>query len=145
MGLDKTGLDSRIFDALSVTSRKRYVYACNMQTGVSRWSQHIVDDFDMPGEYFMNADELWGRLLHPEDREKYFEDIRAIFNGEKDDHVLDYRVLDKNGNYVYSKIEDEYKYTYKGKNIDSVDSSILDYDVNKEIDSVKRLVREIWR
>ena len=100
MGLDKTGLDSRIFDALSVTSRKRYVYACNMQTGVSRWSQHIVDDFDMPGEYFMNADELWGRLLHPEDREKYFEDIRAIFNGEKDDHVLDYRVLDKNGNYV---------------------------------------------
>lgn len=100
MGLDKAGLDSRIFDALSVTSRKRYVYACNMQTGVSRWSQHIVEDFDMPGEYFMNADELWGRLLHPEDREKYFEDIRAIFNGEKDDHVLDYRVLDKNGNYV---------------------------------------------
>ena len=100
MGLDKTGLDSRIFDALSVTSRRRYVYACNMQTGVSRWSQHIVEDFDMPGEYFMNADELWGRLLHPEDREKYFEDIRAIFNGEKDDHVLDYRVLDKNGNYV---------------------------------------------
>ena len=100
MGLDKTGLDSRIFDALSVTSRRRYVYACNMQTGVSRWSQHIVEDFDMPGEYFMNADELWGRLLHPEDREKYFEDIRAIFNGEKDNHVLDYRVLDKNGNYV---------------------------------------------
>lgn len=100
MGLDKTGLDSRIFDALSVTSRRRYVYACNMQTGVSRCSQHIVEDFDMPGEYFMNADELWGRLLHPEDREKYFEDIRAIFNGEKDDHVLDYRVLDKNGNYV---------------------------------------------
>lgn len=100
MGLDKTGLDSRIFDALSVTSRRRYVYACNMQTGVSRWSQHVVEDFDMPGEYFTDADEVWGRLLHPEDREKYFEDIRAIFNGEKDDHILDYRVLDKNGNYV---------------------------------------------
>lgn len=53
MGLDKTGLDSRIFDALSVTSRRRYVYACNMQTGVSRWSQHIIEGFDMPGEYFI--------------------------------------------------------------------------------------------
>lgn len=100
MQLDTTGLDSRIFDALSVTSRKRYVYACNMQTGVSRWSQHVSEDFDMPGEYLLNADEKWGRLLHPEDREMFFEDVRAIFAGEKDDHVLDYRVLDRNGNYV---------------------------------------------
>lgn len=100
MEFDKTGLDSRIFDALSVTSRKRYVYACNMQTGVSRWSQHVAEDFDMPGEYLLNADEKWGRLLHPEDREKFFEDVRAIFAGEKDDHVLDYRVLDRDGNYV---------------------------------------------
>lgn len=100
MELDKTGLDSRIFDALAMTSRRRYVYACNMQTGVSRWSKYAADDFDLPGEYFIDADKHWGALLHPEDRDLYMEDIRAIFSGEKDDHMLDYRVKDKEGNYV---------------------------------------------
>ena len=100
MELDRTGLDSRIFDALAITSRRRYVYACNMQTGVSRWSKYAAEDFDLPGEYFTDADKHWGELLHPEDRDEYMEDIRAIFAGEKDDHMLDYRVRDKEGNYV---------------------------------------------
>lgn len=138
MGLDKTGLDSRIFDALSVTSRRRYVYACNMQTGVSRWSAHIANDFDMPGEYFNNADELWGRLLHPEDREKYFEDIRAIFNGEKDDHVLDYRVLDKNGNYVMCTCRGTVS---RGKNgePDLFAGTILNHGITELIDATTNL------
>lgn len=100
MELDKTGLDSRIFDALAATSRRRYIYACNMQTGVSRWSDYVTEDFDMPGGYITDAGELWGKLLHPEDRELYTEDLRAVFGGEKDDHMLDYRVKDRNGNYV---------------------------------------------
>ena len=100
MELDRTGLDSRIFDALSESSRRRYIYACNMQTGVSRWSKHISEDFDMPGGYLTDALELWGSLLHPEDRGVFFEDLRAIAAGEKNNHMLDYRVMDKNGNYV---------------------------------------------
>ena len=100
MEYDKTGLDSRIFDALAMTSRRRYLYACNMQTGVSRWSKYAAEDFELPGEYFTNADEHWGALLHPDDRDEYLEDIRAIFAGEKNDHILDYRVKDKEGNYV---------------------------------------------
>lgn len=100
MGLDKSGLDSRIFDALSVSSRKRYIYAYNVETGVSRWSKHIEEDFDMPGGYIMDAQQKWGSLLHPEDREKYYQDLQSILNGEKDEHILDYRVLDRAGNYV---------------------------------------------
>lgn len=100
MGLDKTGLDSSIFDALEETSRRRYIFACNMQTGVSRWSRQITEDFDMPSGYLENAATTWGRLLHPDDRVQYEADIRAIFNGEKDVHRLDYRVLDRDGNYV---------------------------------------------
>ena len=53
MNLDKTGLESRIFDGLSVTSRRKYIYASNMQTGVSRWSKHAIEDFGMPSEYFV--------------------------------------------------------------------------------------------
>lgn len=50
--------------------------------------------------------------------------------------------LDKNGNYMYDKMDCESKYSYRGNNIDM---SMLDDDVNKEIDSVKRLVKNIWR
>ena len=51
-------------------------------------------------------------------------------------------MLDKFGNYVYEGIDVGAKYCYRGKNIDT---SMLDEDVNKEIDNVKRLVKEIWR
>jgi len=100
MSLDKTGLESRIFDGLSITSRRKYIYACNMSTGVSRWSRHAVEDFGLAEEYFTDADKVWGEKLHPDDREKYFEDIRAVFAGEKNTHNMEYRVLDKEGNYV---------------------------------------------
>ncbi len=100
MDIDKTGLESRIFDALSITSRKRYIYACNMQTKVSRWSGYAVEDFELPGEYFGNTSEVWGERLHPEDREAYFEDLKQVLSGKKKKHVLDYRVKDKHGNYV---------------------------------------------
>ena len=100
MNLDKTGLESRIFDGLSITSRRKYIYACNMQTGVSRWSKHAIEDFGMPSEYFVDGAQIWGEKLHPDDRERYFEDIHEVFSGKKDTHNLDYRVLDKEGNYV---------------------------------------------
>ncbi len=100
MELDKTGLDSRIFNAISETSRKRYVYVYNLQTGVSRWSQHVTEDFDMPGEYVLNVAEVWGGLIHPDDRGRFFDDMNALLEGAKDNHVMDYRILDKFGNYV---------------------------------------------
>ena len=71
MSLDKTGLESRIFEGLSITSRRKYIYACNMQTGVSRWSKHAIEDFGMPGEYFVDGAHIWGDKLHPDDRERY--------------------------------------------------------------------------
>lgn len=100
MELDKTGLDTRIFDAFEISSRKNYVYAYNMQTGVSRWSKYAAEDFEIPSGYFKDAEKIWGSLLHPDDRDAYFEDLQAIFEGKKDDHILDYRVKDRSGNYV---------------------------------------------
>lgn len=100
MKLDTTELESRIFEGLSITSRRKYMYAYNMQTKVSRWSSYAVEDFGLPGEYFTNPEKVWGDCIHPDDREIYLEDIREVFSGNKDTHNLEYRVLDKDGNYV---------------------------------------------
>ena len=138
MELDRTGLDSRIFDALSESSRRIYIYACNMQTGVSRWSKHISEDFDMPGGYLTDALELWGSLLHPEDRGVFFEDLRAIAAGEKNNHMLDYRVMDKNGNYVMCTCRGMVS---RGKNgePDLFAGSITNHGITERVDATTNL------
>ena len=100
MELDTTGLKSRMFDGFAATSSRRYVYLCNMQTGVSRWSKKAFEYFDIPGEYFINAGEIWGSLIHPDDREVYFRDIEDVFAGRKDRHDLEYKVKNRKGEYV---------------------------------------------
>ncbi|MDY5576072.1 MAG: GGDEF and EAL domain-containing protein [Lachnospiraceae bacterium] len=98
--VDKSGLESTIFSAFADTSKRQYLYLCNMNTNVSRWSNSAVDCFELPGEYMINAAEIWENLIHPEDRKIYHEDILKVFSGEKDVHELEYRVRNKDGDYV---------------------------------------------
>lgn len=56
-------------------------------------------------------------------------------------------ILDKDGNFKYTKIDDESKYSYKfkiGNNNDDT-LSMLDEDVKIEVDNVKKLVRDIFK
>ena len=89
--IDKSGLDSRIFDAFSQTSINRYAYICNMETNVSRWSVQAVKDFDLPYEYMYDAGKIWEEHIHPDDCKEYEEDIEAVFSGKKECHDLTYR------------------------------------------------------
>ena len=93
MKLDKTGLESWIFDGFADSSDRRYIYINNMDTGVSRWSKRAVEDFGLPGEYMEEAEKIWASLVHPEDREMFQKDIGEVFSGKKREHWLDYRVL----------------------------------------------------
>jgi PAS domain S-box-containing protein len=71
-----------------------------MQTNISRWSKSAVDYFGLPGEYMEKADEIWESYIHPDDREVYRRDIEAVFSGKKKYHELEYRVRNREGNYV---------------------------------------------
>lgn len=97
---DKVYLDSRIFTAFSETSKSRYIYVCNMEIDVSRWSKTAVEYFGLPGEYMRNAGKIWEQCIHPDDRLLYHTDIEAVFNGEKDYHDVEYRVKNRDGKYV---------------------------------------------
>lgn len=101
MNLDTTGLDNRIFTAFSETSARRYIYVCNLETKVSRWSKNAVDYFGMEGEYVYNVQEFWNQLIHPDDFKSYQKDLTAFFEGKKKSHYSEYRVLNKDGEYVF--------------------------------------------
>lgn len=97
---DTSDLDSRLFEGFADSSRRRYVYFCNMETDISRWSQNAVADFGLPGEYMESAGTIWAEHIHPDDREMYLQDILQVFEGKKDRHEMDYRAMNKDGEYV---------------------------------------------
>lgn len=144
--LDKTELDSRIFEGFAETSKRRYVYVCNMETGVSRWSRNAVEYFGLPGEYFENAGEIWGNCIHPADREMYFQDIEAVFSGKKERHDLDYRTKNIEGDYVTCTCRG---IVLKGKDgeADLFVGTIVNHGIVENIDATTNLynIYEFWK
>lgn len=100
MEIDKTGLEGELFTVFAEMSKNMYIYICNMETGISRWSKSAVDYFGLPGEYFADCYNIWGSHVHPEDYNMYIEDLSAVLSGKKDKHDLQYRAKNKDGDYI---------------------------------------------
>ncbi|MGM9972121.1 MAG: EAL domain-containing protein [Anaeroplasmataceae bacterium] len=94
-------LHDKIFDALVNNSNKRYLFICNLATNNSRWSKNAVDYFNLEGEIIHDFGQKWALKIHPSDRERYLLDIEEVFSGKKGVHKLDYRVMNKYGEYVF--------------------------------------------
>ena len=96
---DKFRLD-QLFEAFSVVAEGSYVFLCNMKYNYSRWSRNAVDYFSLPGEYMENAGSIWEQHIHPDDLTIYRKSIEDIFEGKRNEHDMQYRAKDRNGNYV---------------------------------------------
>jgi len=138
MNSGKKDFADKMFEAFATTSKSRYIFICNMETGISRWSKNAVEFFGMPGEYMDDVVSIWKEHIHPDDREIFLEDIGAIFSGKKKEHDLEYRAKDKNGNYVMC--------TCRGKVIDDDDGepaffagTIINHGIIDSIDPTTNL------
>ena len=98
--LDTSGLVDRTFAAFSGNSQRGYLYLCNLETRVSRWSLRAVEYFGLPGEYIFESWKIWESYIHPQDRAMYHESIEAVLAGRKQVHELEYRVRNRQGEYV---------------------------------------------
>jgi PAS domain-containing protein len=96
---EKKRLDG-LFEAFSVVAEGRYVYLCDMQRDVSRWSEKAVEYFDLPDVYMENAGNIWAERIHPDDRENYLKSIREIFEGNSASHDMQYRARAKDNTYA---------------------------------------------
>lgn len=99
--LDTSFLTERVFSAFSATSDTTYIYMCNLQTNVSRWSKTAVDYFGLPGEYMYDAANIWMGFVHPDDRKAYAQDVEAVISGRKHFHDVSYRARNRDGEYVH--------------------------------------------
>lgn len=151
MEIDKTGLDGRIFSALAGTSKHLYLYLCNLETNVSRWSPGAIEYFGLPGEYMEDAGNIWAEHIHPEDRELYRKDLEAVISGKKYAHELEYRARNRDGSYVVCTCRGV---VMKGENgepdlfagtirnhgiIDNVDPATSLYNIYEFMDAMRRV------
>ncbi len=89
-----------LFEAFSIIADGKYIYLCDLRYDISRWSQTAVDYFDLPDVYLKSAGALWAEHVHPDERENYEKNIRALFAGEITCHNMQYRALAKDGRYT---------------------------------------------
>lgn len=136
--LDTSGLTSRMFTAFSATSERSYIYLCNMDTRVSRWSPNAVKYFNLPGEYMFNAGTIWESYIHPQDRKMYHDDIEAVFSGRSMVHELEYRVRNHLGEYVVCTCRGV---VLKGNGVDPdlFAGTIINHGIVDDVDPVTNL------
>lgn len=136
--LDTSGLTGRTFTAFSGTSLRSYIYLCNMNTGVSRWSPTAVQYFGLPGEYMFEAGKIWESFIHPQDRQMYHENIEAVFSGHSQVHEMEYRVKNRLGEYVVCTCRGV---VLKGNDVDPdlFAGTIINHGIVDDVDPVTNL------
>ena len=136
--LDVTGLTDRTFTAFSRTAGRGYIYLCNMNTGVSRWSLAAVQHFGLPGEYMFEAGKIWESFIHPQDRQMYHESVEAVFEGRTQVHDVEYRVRNRHGEYVVCTCKGV---VLKGNGTDPdlFAGTIINHGIIDEVDPVTNL------
>lgn len=136
--LNVTGLTDRIFDAFASMGDRSYLSLCNMSTNVSRWSKSAVDYFGLPGEFIFDCSTVWMNYIHPDDRADYQADINDVFAGRKKYHDVEYRVRNKQGQYVVCTCRGT---ILKGKNDepDIFASTLVNHGIAESIDPITGL------
>lgn len=94
-------LKNELFESFANASDNIYIYVCDMQSDLSRWSKNSVDYFGLESEYIEGAGPMWMEHIHPDDRDAYLKDIEAVFSGASTRHSCQYRAKNKQGDYVW--------------------------------------------
>lgn len=89
-----------LYDAL-VRSTDDFIYICNPQKGMFRYSPALVDMFALPGEVVENPLPYWKKIVHPEDWERFSKSNMEMVNHAVDYHFVEFRVKRRSGEYVW--------------------------------------------
>lgn len=96
-----TGLTDRLFDAVAQAAGDRCCpFLYNMETNMARISPFWVEQFGLPGEFLYDFPAIWLDWLHPDDRERYQQDLRQVLAGKFSGRTQEYRARNRAGEYV---------------------------------------------
>lgn len=78
-----------------------YPYVLDLKDDSYLISSTAVQRFRLPADHFSNSREVHRQFVYPEDLPALWEDLDRIRSGEKSDHNMDYRWLDRQGDPVW--------------------------------------------
>lgn len=78
-----------------------YLYIMDLQEDMYSISSHALTRFMLPASTFDQAKERHMSFVYEEDREGLTEDLNKLISGEKSEHNLHYRWLDREGHPVW--------------------------------------------
>lgn len=95
--------DERLLYNALVQSTDDYLYISNMKTGVFRYPQAMVDEFDLPDQVVANAAAVLGARVHEHDKAAFLESNQDIAEGRTQSHCVEYRVQNRRGEWVWMR------------------------------------------
>ncbi len=103
-----------LYNAL-VKSTDDYIFICNMKTGVFKYTPQMVEEFDFPSEILNNAAAVFGAKIHRDDKYEFLNNNQQIIDGRTDSHIVEYRALNKNNEYVWLRCRGHVEYDENGE------------------------------
>ncbi len=93
--------DSRLFELLSNSSNRTFIFYSNMKKNRARWSRSAVEYFGLSGEILYSAAEEWASKIHPDDLAQYNLDFENMAKHITPYHNCEYRIMNAAGEYVW--------------------------------------------
>jgi len=93
-------INSKIFDIISSIPDGQFIFVENIETGVSNWVKEAVDFFGFSGCNVENTKDVMRSMVHPDDLEKWNQEMQAVFSMQRSDFFLTYQIKNAKGEYV---------------------------------------------
>lgn len=103
-----------LYDAL-VKSTDDYIFICNLKTNVFKYTPQMVEEFDFPNEILTNAAAVFGSKIHKDDKYEFLNSNQLIADGRSDSHIVEYRALNKNNEWVWLRCHGHVEYDEHGE------------------------------
>ena len=92
-----------LFDMLKRTTDD-YLVLVDLQEHLTIVSPNLVREFDLPGETIPDGDQIFGTLVHPEERGQFQALLRSAAGGQpRDDYNMEGRVKTRKGDYAWMR------------------------------------------
>ncbi|NJJ35634.1 EAL domain-containing protein [Clostridioides difficile] len=90
-----------IFFELLSQSTEDYIFFWDINRNKFKISSAVFDEFNLSKDVDSDVVNCWSKIIYPDDVQVWEEDIQALIDGKKDEHNLEYRLINKYGEVVW--------------------------------------------
>lgn len=98
--MQSTDINTKIFEIISNIPDGQFIFVENVASGISNWSREAVEYFGLPGINVFNTKEVMRAMVHPDDVERWDQEMEAVFSLQRDGFFYTYQIRNAKGEYV---------------------------------------------